>query len=154
MDSNELNEYDHELYELLRVKRTELARAEGVLSFIVFPTRTLQEMARYFPQSPEVFRTIHGVGPIKVEKYAGEFLPIIRAYCEEHGLTEQLKSTPVVIPTVRDRSHSYETAAPDDVDTRLDQIESKVDSLNEKVESLVRKCDTIYTRIVQLALRR
>lgn len=153
MHPNKLNEYDHELYELLRVKRTELARAEGVLSFIVFHNQTLQEMATYFPQSPEAFRTIHGVGPVKVEKYAGEFLPIIRAYCEGHGLSEQPRSTPVVMRTVRDRSRSYESAVPDDVDTRLDQIERKIDSLNEKVERLVCKCDTIYARLVQLALR-
>ena len=29
---------------------------------------------------------IHGVGPARVEKYADDFLPIIRAYCEEHGI--------------------------------------------------------------------
>ena len=34
MDSNELNEYDHELYELLRVKRMELARAEVLVGWV------------------------------------------------------------------------------------------------------------------------
>ena len=29
---------------------------------------------------------IHGVGTAKVQKYADVFLPIICAYCQEHGL--------------------------------------------------------------------
>ena len=43
-------------------------------------------MATSFPRTREAFAQIHGVGPARVEKYADDFLPIIRAYCEEHGI--------------------------------------------------------------------
>src|SRR5690606_34011150 len=33
----------------------------------------------------------HGVGDIKVRRYADDFLPIIRDYCAANGLSEQLK---------------------------------------------------------------
>ncbi len=75
-----------ELFERLRTKRKMVADEEEVPAFVVFSDRTLQEMATYFPQTEDAFLRIHGVGPVKVEKYAEDFLSIIRAYCEEHGI--------------------------------------------------------------------
>ncbi len=80
------NEYASELFEILRAKRKIIAEEEEVPAFVVFSDKTLKEMATYFPQTEETFRQIHGVGAAKVEKYADEFLAIIRAYCEEHGI--------------------------------------------------------------------
>ncbi len=82
------NEYNHELFEQLRATRRELADAEHVPPYIVFQDRPLREMAAQLPQSVEAFIQIHGVGAAKVEKYADVFLPIIRAYCQEHGLMD------------------------------------------------------------------
>ena len=91
--SDETGEYDTGLFEQLRAKRKALADAEGVPPYTVFSDRALQEMATYFPHSTETFETMRGVGPVKVERYADCFLPIIRDYCRQHGLTEQPKST-------------------------------------------------------------
>ena len=80
------NAYAPELFELLRTQRKIIAEAEEVPAFVVFSDKTLKEMTIYFPQTKEAFMQIHGIGPAKVEKYADAFLPIIRAYCEEHGI--------------------------------------------------------------------
>ena len=106
--SDETGEYDSGLFEQLRAKRKALADAEGVPPYTVFSDRALQEMATYFPHSTEALETMHGVGPVKVEKYADSFLPIIRDYCQQHGLTEQPKSARVVIPIVKAQSRSKE----------------------------------------------
>ncbi len=82
----EPNEYASELFELLRAKRKTIAEEEEVPAFVVFSDKTLKEIATYFPQTKEALRQIHGIGPAKVEKYADDFLPIIRAYCEEHNI--------------------------------------------------------------------
>ena len=87
--SEESNEYSHELFEQLRTKRRELSEAEHVPSFVVFHDRTLREMAAQLPQSVEAFGQVTGVGPVKVEKYADVFLPIIHAYCQEHRLMDE-----------------------------------------------------------------
>ena len=87
--SGESNEYSHELFEQLRTKRRELSEAEHVPSFVVFHDRTLREMAAQLPQSVEAFGQVTGVGPVKVEKYADVFLPIIHAYCQEHRLMDE-----------------------------------------------------------------
>ena len=87
--SEEPNEYDLELFERLREKRKKVADEEEVPAFVVFSDKTLQEIAIHFPKSEEAFMQIHGIGPVKTEKYADIFLPIIRDYCEEHGISER-----------------------------------------------------------------
>ena len=87
--SEESNEYSPELFEQLRTKRTELAKEENMPAYVIFHDKTLQEMATRFPQTVESLRQIHGVGSRKAEKYADAFLPIICAYCQEHGLMDE-----------------------------------------------------------------
>ena len=79
------SEYASELFELLRAERDKIAEVGGVHPNAIFHDKALQAMATYFPTSEESFRVMPGVGPAKTEKYADDFLPIIRAYCEEHG---------------------------------------------------------------------
>ena len=90
--SEETDTYAHELFEQLRTKRRELSDAEHVPPFVVFHDRTLREMAAQLPQSVEAFGQVPGVGPVKVEKYADVFLPIICAYCQKHGLMDENRS--------------------------------------------------------------
>ena len=60
---------------------------DGVQHFVIFHDTALQAMATYFPTNKESFQLMHSVGPAKTEKYADIFLPIIRDYCDEHGLS-------------------------------------------------------------------
>lgn len=88
----ELAEYDTGLFHLLREHRKQLADAANVPPYVIFPDRTLQEMSIYFPQSHASLSRIHGVGQAKMERYADEFLPVIREYCEANGLEERSNS--------------------------------------------------------------
>lgn len=81
-------EYNHALFALLRQKRKDLADAEGLPPYAVFPDRTLMEMAAFFPQSPQAFGTLFGVGQVKAQKYAPAFLELIIKYAREHHLKE------------------------------------------------------------------
>ena len=87
------SEYASELFELLRAERDKIAEVEGVHPNAVFHDKALQAMATYFPTSEESFRVMPGVGPAKTEKYSDTFLPIIRAYCKEHGTNPVARST-------------------------------------------------------------
>ncbi len=80
------NEYSCELFELLQTKRDKIAKTKGVLPYEVFHDIALKAMATYFPTSEELFRPLSGVGPKRSEKYADDFLPIIRDYCKKHGI--------------------------------------------------------------------
>ena len=82
-------EYDAVLFDLLRVRRKELADAANLPAYTIFSDRALAEMATYFPHSEQSFAHIHGVGNLKLDRYAEEFLPLIRRHCAANGLSER-----------------------------------------------------------------
>jgi ATP-dependent DNA helicase RecQ len=81
--------YDRDLFDLLRAKRSELAQASNVPPYVIFSDRSLADMATYMPQSRQSFAAMYGVGEAKLEKYAGEFLPIVQTYCKEKEIPEK-----------------------------------------------------------------
>lgn len=83
--------HDLELFERLRAKRKELAAAAAVPPYVILSDRTLAEIATFYPQSKPALAQMHGVGQVKLERYAGEFLPIVRAHAADKGLAEKRK---------------------------------------------------------------
>jgi ATP-dependent DNA helicase RecQ len=71
---------DRELFEALRAKRRELARAHGLAPFMVFPDRTLIELALKKPTQLAALGTIHGIGQAKRERWGEDFLAVIRCW--------------------------------------------------------------------------
>ena len=76
-------DYDGVLFEKLRKKRKELADRGNIPPYIVFSDRTLIEMATFCPRTRESMLIIHGVGPVKYNKYGAAFLQIIDGYCRD-----------------------------------------------------------------------
>ena len=70
---------DAALLERLRALRTGIAREQKVPPYVVFADKTLMEMAVRRPKSPYALGEIHGVGPMKIEKYGERFLALLRA---------------------------------------------------------------------------
>lgn len=68
---------DRALFEKLRAKRLELARAQGVPPYVIFHDRTLAEMAARCPRSPGELAGIPGVGEAKLARYGKAFLEVI-----------------------------------------------------------------------------
>jgi DNA helicase II / ATP-dependent DNA helicase PcrA len=58
----------------LRSWRRNRARTDGIPPYVVFHDRTLAEIARRRPRSPEELAAVAGVGPTKLERYATEVL--------------------------------------------------------------------------------
>jgi ATP-dependent DNA helicase RecQ len=69
---------DRELFERLRAKRMELAKAQAVPPYVIFSDRTLLEMAQRRPTNEADLRSVHGVGETKLTRYGDAFLQIIR----------------------------------------------------------------------------
>ncbi len=86
------NNYNEELFELLRVKRKELADADDVPPYAIFPDTTLIEMAYYFPQNKDALEALYGVGKVKKEKFGDSFIGIIKTFTAEHDIMERQKS--------------------------------------------------------------
>ena len=101
-------EYNHALFALLRQRRKEIADEAGVPPYVIFPDRTLIEMAAYTPQSISRLLKISGVGQVKLRQYGDAFLEVVRQYCEKHGLKENPKATP---PQKSDANRRYRIVA-------------------------------------------
>jgi len=86
--------YDVELFELLRQLRKNIADQDSVPPYVVFPDKTLIEMAIYFPQSENVMLQLHGVGAVKFARYGDSFLRVITDYCHLNQLVERSKTSP------------------------------------------------------------
>lgn len=68
---------DQALFDALRAKRLELARAQGVPPYVIFHDATLREMAQQRPADRDAFAALPGVGEKKLDQYADAFLAVI-----------------------------------------------------------------------------
>ncbi|WP_370674351.1 DNA helicase RecQ [Pleomorphomonas sp. PLEO] len=76
-----LSEADQTLFQALREKRTELARAQNVPPYVIFHDKTLIELATARPGSRSQMAKVPGVGEAKLDRYGAAFLAVIA----EHG---------------------------------------------------------------------
>ncbi|HVL20140.1 MAG TPA: HRDC domain-containing protein, partial [Amaricoccus sp.] len=70
-------EEDEGLLAALKAKRRALADAMGVPAYVVFPDRTLIEMATARPQDLDALSRVSGVGAVKLERFGPEFLAVL-----------------------------------------------------------------------------
>ncbi|BCH26303.1 DNA helicase RecQ [Mesorhizobium sp. L-8-3] len=68
---------DRTLFERLRARRMELARAQNVPPYVIFHDRTLAEMAARRPRSAAELAAVPGVGEAKLARYGAAFLEVI-----------------------------------------------------------------------------
>jgi len=69
---------DEQLFSALKSLRGKIAKESRVPPYVVFADRTLAELATRRPRTLASFGDVRGVGPAKLEKYAGKFLEVIR----------------------------------------------------------------------------
>jgi len=77
-----VSDEDAPLLSALKAKRRALAEAQGVPAYVVFPDRTLIEMAEKRPVTMDQMAGITGVGAKKLESYGAEFLAVITGAAE------------------------------------------------------------------------
>ena len=70
-------EEDAPLLSALKAKRRALAEAAGLPAYMIFPDRTLIEMAEVRPGTLDAMARVNGVGAKKLESYGAAFLEVI-----------------------------------------------------------------------------
>lgn len=75
--STGLSQTDEELYNMLKVKRLALAQERGVPAYVIFPDKTLVDMAYRKPTDRDAFLEVYGVGKSKTEKFSEPFMEVI-----------------------------------------------------------------------------
>ncbi|HJQ57893.1 MAG TPA: DNA helicase RecQ [Vineibacter sp.] len=71
---------DQALLAALKGLRTSLARAQGVPAYVIFPDRTLIDMAANRPASLDAMLRVDGVGRVKLERYGAAFLEVVQRH--------------------------------------------------------------------------
>ncbi|AWB47288.1 DNA helicase RecQ [Gemmobacter aquarius] len=74
---------DAPLMSALKAKRRALAEQANVPAYVIFPDRTLAEMAEKRPANLDEFARINGVGAKKLESYGTAFLTVINGAAAE-----------------------------------------------------------------------
>jgi len=75
---------EEKLFLHLKTLRKSIADQASVPPYVIFPDKSLREMAHMKPCDLHNFRNIHGVGEIKLEKYGLVFTSAIKNFCEEN----------------------------------------------------------------------
>jgi ATP-dependent DNA helicase RecQ len=78
-----VSEEDAPLLSALKAKRRALAEAAAVPAYVIFPDRTLIEMAEKRPATLDQMAGITGVGAKKLESFGREFLAVITGAAEQ-----------------------------------------------------------------------
>ncbi|MDJ0979339.1 MAG: DNA helicase RecQ [Erythrobacter sp.] len=68
------------LFEALRAKRAELARANGIPAYIIFHDSVLREIASIRPTGLEAMAKVSGIGVKKLETYGEDFCAVVRGF--------------------------------------------------------------------------
>lgn len=68
------SEEDQNLFEKLRAKRLEIAKAQNIAPYIIFHDKTLLEIAKAKPTTMDEMRKIGGIGEAKLKTYGEVFL--------------------------------------------------------------------------------
>ncbi len=140
------HDYEKDLFDELRQKRTVFAKEENVPPYVVFSDATLIEMATFLPLNDDEMRKISGVGDLKLQKYGADFLEVIADYCDRNNLTSRINlKTPKREPkkrTIRDASGQTT------YDVTLDMFKSGL-SISEIAEARELAAGTIETHLVR-----
>jgi ATP-dependent DNA helicase RecQ len=71
-------EPDADLLGALKALRGAMARAQNQPAYVIFPDRTLIEMAKERPKTLDDLSAVHGIGAAKLQKYGAAFLAVIK----------------------------------------------------------------------------
>jgi ATP-dependent DNA helicase RecQ len=74
---------DTALFEALRKRRSELAKAQRVAAYVIFADKTLIDMVRRKPANAGEMGAVHGVGAAKLRQYGDVFLEVIRTHAAQ-----------------------------------------------------------------------
>ncbi len=77
-------EQTKELFAQLRRLRKEIADAEGLPPYMIFPDTTLQALAKQMPQTWEGLKRIPGMGEVKLKRFGPRFLKEVIGFCQQH----------------------------------------------------------------------
>ena len=75
------------LHQQLRKLRDSICSKKDLPIYIVAGSNTIDELAKYLPQTLIELRKVSGFGDAKIDQYGQQFLEVIQAYCIDNNLS-------------------------------------------------------------------
>jgi len=136
---------NHELFQILKNVRKQIADDENLPPYLIFNDNTLQHMASYFPQTWAGMQKIHGIGEVKLKRFGPRFMREIVGFCQKN----QIKEIPV-------ETSSRQQKRARDFSLRTEEITFNLLKENLSVEEIAKRrqlaVSTIYTHLEKLIL--
>jgi ATP-dependent DNA helicase RecQ len=149
------------LFEALRARRLELAKAANVPPYVIFHDKTLADMAARHPQSLAELAGVPGVGEAKLARYGDAFLEVIKGYDPRHGGDQRSDENPAPLAisspsderlqAIREEyPRAYEKWTPDE-DEELLSLHAAGTPLSRLVTHFQRQPSAVRSRLAKLA---
>jgi ATP-dependent DNA helicase RecQ len=152
-EATEFPASDRALFEKLRARRLELARAQSVPPYVIFHDRTLAEMAARRPRSIAEFAAIPGVGEAKLARYGEAFLRIVNAepaaFTQDFGADEAPSPSALQIMK-QQHPRAYEKWTPEE-DAKLLSLYTRGKTLSQIGIHFERQPSAIRARLAKLS---
>ena len=113
--------YDQVLFEKLRALRKKIADEKNVPPFMVFPDRSLFEMAFYFPQDTRGMGRIFGVGDKKLREFGQIFVEEIADYLKTARPPRPAPSQPLAASGRKQEPSQKNVSTYDETQKLIDQ---------------------------------
>jgi len=147
---------DAALFEKLRRKRLELAKAQNLPPYVIFHDKTLQEMARRRPRTRPDLVALSGVGEAKLGRFGAAFLDVINGHesdsSEAAGPGHALSSAPHddCLAAIRERHpRAYEKWSEEE-DAELLALNGQGTPIADLAEHFRRQHSAIRSRLAKL----
>ena len=88
--------YEKALYGQLKLLRKDLAKAQDLPPYMILSDATLKDLATYLPLEEGQLYRINGFGQVKVNRYGGAVIGLVRKYCQDHNLSGNVYRLPKV----------------------------------------------------------
>ena len=98
-----------ELFDRLREQRHNLAEEQNVPPYVIFSDRSLHDMCKLLPTTPESLLAVNGVGKVKREQYGKGFLKIISSWLADNPDVKIPENTAAAVPLQPENKQFSET---------------------------------------------
>lgn len=149
---------DENLFEILRTLRLKIAKENGWPAYVVFPDRTIHELAKEKPTTVRAFGKVFGVGKNKQEMFGKEFVEAINTYLSQRPAApaeEKSKHDENLQESYMDQQKAICPNAyskwTDEEEERLLQLNAEGASITDISEKLARNEGAIRSRLKKLA---
>jgi ATP-dependent DNA helicase RecQ len=126
---------DEGLLAALKAKRRALADAAGVPAYVIFPDRTLIEMATRRPATLDALSHVTGVGAVKLERFGAEFLEVLTGAAPPPVHPARLRLAGAPGGSLYDRLHAAQVALARGPDGRAKYLSCTATTLARIAES-------------------